>query len=83
MADITEATASIYDFTGNETGWTRLDDQFSQRFRFDVTQDVRIWVRPGSSQERSAAVAAWRTLAAKATELADAIQATEGDVADG
>ena len=82
MADITEATASIREFTGNETDWRRCDDQFSQRFRFDITQEVGIWVRPGCSQERSAAVAALQTLAAKAAELADAIQAAEQEQAD-
>ena len=73
-SDITEATTTIREFTGSQTKWERCDDDLGQRFRFAITRDVLIWVRPDWQQERSVAVAALRTLAARASELADAIQ---------
>lgn len=75
MTDITEATAVIREFTGGQTSWERCDDQVSERYLFQITDNILIWFRPGRVQERAEAVAALRTLAAKASELADAIQA--------
>jgi hypothetical protein len=77
MADNTAASVSIREFTGTQVTWERCDDTLGQRFRFYVTDEVLIWFRPGDVQERPAAVAALRTLAAKASELADAIENAE------
>ena len=79
MAERAEASIRIYGFTGRETSWKRCDDESSQRFRFYITDDVLIWFRPGDEQERPATVAALRTLAAKASELADAIEGAADD----
>ena len=83
MADSTDASVRIYDFTGTRTGWERCDDGISQRFRFNITEDVLIWFRPGDDQPRPAAVAALRTLAAKASELADAIEGAGSEQREG
>lgn len=76
MSDETDATAMVHEYTGKQTAWDRCDSNVTgERWRFEITNNVLIWFRPeGTHQARSEAVAALRTLAAKASELADEIE---------
>ncbi len=84
MAETTEATTCIHEFSGDHTQWERCDDA-GERYRFDITPSVTIWVRPGPGgrQDREDAVTALRRLAARASDLADAIQDAEQGQAGG
>jgi hypothetical protein len=82
MAETMEASVSIHEFSGDHTRWERCVGH-GERYRFDITRSVTMWFRPGYRQDREDAVTALRRLAARASELADAIQDAERTQADG